>query len=89
VPSPQGIVLSWQPAPRNVHDTMINGPMRYRIYLGRAPRDSETPGLVKETAATRYHLRGLDPGTYYVAVTTLTRDGLESEYSEEVVARLN
>lgn len=81
------IELAWQPP----EDRLSGTPLRqseiagYRIYLGEEPGRYTRTVEVKDSARTQYVLRGLTPGeTYYVALTTLDREGRESPKSAEV-----
>lgn len=81
------IELNWE-APED----RINGaPLRptdiagYRIYIGDAPGSHSRTVEVKDPQKTHHVVRGLEPGkTYYIALTTVDREGRESPKSEEI-----
>jgi len=60
-----------------------------REHVGTESRNYTDAILLPEHEDLRYRIAPLAPGTYYLAMTTLTPDGIESEYSQEMTARLN
>lgn len=80
-----GIQLVWLPTP---------GASSYRIYVGLSPNDlsnhidmDSTRSPQAGSTATSVRLTGLSPGqTYYVAVTALGAEGLESAEKSELVS---
>src|SRR5262245_2386425 len=56
----------------------------YKVYYGTAPRQYTSPTNVGNV--TTYRLTGLDPGTYYIAITAYDASGVEGPYSSELVA---
>jgi fibronectin type 3 domain-containing protein len=81
------IELNWE-APE---DRVNGAPLRptdiagYRIYIGEAPGTHNRTVDIKDPQKTRHVVRGLEPGeTYYIAITTIDREGRESPKSEEI-----
>jgi len=74
----QSVTLAWDPSP----EPEVVG---YRLYWGGASRIYD--GFLEVAApTTQATIPGLEPGTtYFFAVTAFTDEGLESEYSAEVV----
>lgn len=77
----QSVTLAWN---ANT-ETNLAG---YRLYYGTATRSYSgiVPVSAPQTRATVTNLQA--GGTYYFAVTAYTRDGLESDYSDEVSYRV-
>jgi hypothetical protein len=70
-------VLEWDPNP----ESNLGG---YRVYIGEASRSYAQ--TIDTGTRTSQELTNLFPGvTFYFAVTAYDRDGLESDYSEEIV----
>lgn len=85
----RGITLSWQPPTQNADGSPVAADLRYRVHIGTESRTYSDAILLPEHEDLRYRIAPLAPGTYYLAMTTLTPDGIESEYSQEMTARLN
>ncbi len=85
----RGITLSWQPPTQNADGSPVAADLRYRVHIGTESRNYADAILLPEHEDLRYRIAPLAPGTYYLAMTTLTPDGIESEYSQEMTARLN
>jgi len=85
----RGITLSWQPPMQNADGSPIAADLRYRVHVGTESRNYTDAILLPEHEDLRYRIAPLAPGTYYLAMTTVTPDGIESEYSQEMTARLN
>lgn len=68
--------LSWPPSPDG-------GPQWYNVYYGDGPRHYYQ--IVQAGIATNKIISGLTPGSeYFFAVTAVSDDGTESDYSEEL-----
>lgn len=81
------IELEWQ-APK---DRLNGAPLSpadiagYRIYIGEQPGQSKRVVTIDNPRQTEQLLRGLKPGDkYYVAISTVDRQGQESPKSEEI-----
>ena len=85
----RSVTLSWQPPPPNADGTPTPDELRYRIHIGAASRHYTESVMVPDDAGHRFQFEMPAQGTYYLAMTSLTADGLESPYSDEVTARLN
>jgi hypothetical protein len=69
------VTLEWDPNT----ETDLAG---YKIYYGTASGSYSTP--IPIGLQSTYTITGLEPGTYYFAVTAFNSDGLESAFSNEV-----
>jgi hypothetical protein len=81
--------IAWQAPQAKTDGSALASLSGYRIHYGSASRAYSNVVAVSDPALTRYVIRDLAPGTYYVAMTAVAADGLESDYSIETVARLN
>lgn len=77
------ITLSWVAATEREDGSVLEDVGAHRIYWGQEPGDYPHSVLV-EPGITTYVIDGLTPGTYYVAMTTIDEQGLESELSDPV-----
>ncbi len=73
--------LSWAPAdPAAAGTAAVADPVAgYRVYVGTTPDDLRFEASIADPAATGYVVERLPKGTFYYAVTTYTRLGIESE----------
>ena len=84
----EGVIeLGWQPP----QDRLDGAPLRrseiagYRIYVGETPGRHSRTIEIDDPEQTSYLLRGLQPGKeYYVAISTVDREGQESPKSDEI-----
>jgi hypothetical protein len=77
---PGSLTLAWNPVP----DPDVAG---YNLYYGTASRVYTSVVQVEDTAQVT--IMGLRPGvTYFLAVTTVSSSGLESDYSDEITFTL-
>lgn len=75
--------ISWQPPTENVDDSPLTDLSHYRIYVGTVSRSYYRQIDVFDPSATTYDV-GLGPGEYYIAMTAIDADGMESALSNEV-----
>mgnify|MGYP003876145863 CR=1 FL=1 len=83
------IKLAWQLPSTNEDGSAINQVLLTRIYFGRGSRAYQGAYTVPGPGTTKYVLKGLQPGTWYVATTAVDPEGLESVFSDETVALVN
>jgi hypothetical protein len=83
------IKLAWQLPAQNADGSAVAQALGTRIYYGRSSKAYDTNFTVPGKGATRHVLTGLQAGTWYVALTTVDPEGLESDFSEERVALVN
>lgn len=79
------ISLNWTAPEENVDGTELNDLAGFKVYYGdTSPVSKENSQSIDVGDRTDYTFDGLDPGTYYFAVTAYDVSGNESEFSEEV-----
>lgn len=88
-PVQRSLTLSWQPPTHNDDGSPAPAELRYRVHIGRAPRSYFDSILLPAEATNRFEITAPGAGTYYLAITSLAPDGVESPLSDEVTARLN
>jgi len=76
------VTLSWDPPTTNIDGTPITDLAGYKVYYGNSSGTYTSSIDVGNT--TTYTITGLQPGTYYFAVTAYDTSGNESDYSNEV-----
>ncbi|MEL7310226.1 MAG: putative Ig domain-containing protein [Pseudomonadota bacterium] len=80
----RSVTLNWTPPDRREDGTPLDGLSGYRVYYGQVSgvypnrRDISDGGISSAT------VDNLQPGTWYLAITSLDNNGLESELSNEV-----
>ncbi len=81
-PEPGTATLSWVAPTENTDGTPLTDLAGYRVHYGTSS-DALTQTIdVSGATATSLIVTGLDPGTYYFAVTALTSSGQESAPSD-------
>lgn len=88
-PGAGSIKLSWRVPERNADGSVIDVPPRFRIHYGRSSRGYDVAVTLPDPGVSRYELANLDSGTWYLAMTSISAEGLESDLSPEMVARVN
>jgi hypothetical protein len=83
------IKLAWQLPEQNTDGSAVAQALGTRIHYGRRAKTYGASVAVPGKGKTRHVLTGLQAGTWYVALTTVDPEGLESDYSEERVALVN
>ncbi len=76
------VTLSWDPPTTNADGTPLTDLAGYKVYYGNAS-GNYTSNLDVGNVTT-YTVTGLQPGTYYFAVTAYDTSGNESDFSNEV-----
>jgi hypothetical protein len=71
--------LRWTPAEPASGSAASDPVAGYRVYVGTTPDDLHLEASIADPAATGYVVERLPKGTFYYAVTTYTRLGIESE----------
>jgi hypothetical protein len=75
--------LSWQPPSRNMDGSSVARLAGYKIYWGSASGRYTQSATIRDPSATSHRIQ-LEPGTHFFAMTALTSDGTESDYSNEI-----
>ena len=84
----KALTLSWDAPTQNADGTPLLDLRGYRIYYGTTPQvrntvEVDNPGL------TTYVIDNLRAGTYYFAVTSYNRAGVDSLLSSEISATID
>jgi fibronectin type 3 domain-containing protein len=83
------VTLSWQPPALREDGTPLDGSLGgYRVYYGSISRNYTDSIRINDPQVTQQSFQ-LPSGLYYFAMTAVDRDGLESDYSNEVTRRVN
>lgn len=83
------IKLSWRVPETNEDGSPIGLAPTLRIHFGRTSRAYDMTITLPEPGVSRHQLNDLDPGTWYLAMSSINAEGLESKLSPEMVARVN
>ena len=78
----ESLMLSWSAPTTNEDGTPLQDLAGYRLYYGTRSRIYSR--IVTVGSYTSAVLDGLNPGTYYLAVTAYDIYGNESSYSDEI-----
>jgi hypothetical protein len=83
------VTLSWQPPALREDGTPLDDSLAgYRVYYGAFSRNYTDSVSITNPQVTQQSFQ-LPSGLYYFAMTAIDRDGLESDYSNEVTRRVN
>src|SRR5690606_17688356 len=75
--------LSWTAPTQRTDGTPLDDLAGYKVYWGTESRDYTESVQIDNSGVTTYVVENLGPGTYYFALTALSSDGFESDYSNE------
>jgi hypothetical protein len=78
------LTLRWNAPTQNVDGSPLTDLAGYRIYYGTASGDYTETIEINSAGVTSYMLEHLAPGRYFLAMTSVNADALESDYSAEV-----
>jgi hypothetical protein len=78
------LTLSWQPPVTREDGTPLTNLAGYYIYYGRLSGIYDFEIRIDNPGVTTYVVENLDPGTWYLVLSSYDSDGVESEYSNEV-----
>lgn len=90
-PQPGGrpYTLTWRVPDRNEDGTPLATPPRFKIHYGRVSREYDATIELPQPGANRHVFTSLEAGTWFIALTSIGADGLESGFSDEAVAVVN
>lgn len=77
------VTLNWTPPDRREDGSVLDGLSGYRIYYGQVSGVYPNRRNVNDGSISSFTLDNLQPGTWYIAITSLDVNGLESELSNE------
>ena len=60
----------------------------YNVYYGNSPGDYQYKIDNSEVTTDSIYIPDFPGGTYYFVITTVTTDGLESQYSDEITVQI-
>lgn len=84
------ISLAWDPPQTDVEGRPLDDLAGFRLYFGtRSPLVASRDTFVDVGTATSFRLEGLEPDTYFFAISAVDETGNESELSNEVGAELS
>jgi hypothetical protein len=83
------ISLAWTLPDRKEDGSPVAQAPVLRVHYGRQSRGYLDAVTVPQPGVTRYVLTNFDSGTWYVAMTSVDPDGVESAFSNETVAQVN
>jgi hypothetical protein len=87
--SRRAVTLRWQAPDRKEDGSPIGRPPTYRIHYGQESRAYPFEVALTSPGTYRYTFTDLVPGRWYVALTTVDEDGLESDLSDETEIVVN
>ncbi len=87
VTSVKGLALSWSKPDQNEDGTPVSL-VGYRVYYGQQSGQYSNHRDIVDPGATSVNIEVV-PGTYYLVMTAVDRDGQESEHSEELQKVVN
>jgi hypothetical protein len=83
------ISLNWQPPTQNEDGSPLFDLAGYVIHYGTTSGEYDNEILLDNPGLTSHLIENLAPGTYYVAATSFTSSGVESDYSGEIAATVD
>jgi hypothetical protein len=78
------ITLGWNPPTQNADGTPLKDLAGYRIHYGTASGEYTETIEIDSAGMTSYVIDGIAPGRYYLAMTSVNSQDMESDYSAEV-----
>lgn len=77
--------LTWLPPTENVDESAFSDAVGYKIYIGSQPGRYEIVRELRDPGLTEYVIEDVPPGKYYVAMTIVNSENIESPLSNVVV----
>lgn len=74
--------LSWSQPTATANGSRLTNLAGYRVYFGRGQAELTNTAMITSPLKTSYQVTGLGPGLWYFAVSSVTKDGVESDLSE-------
>ncbi|MEL6215679.1 MAG: hypothetical protein AAFQ99_08385 [Pseudomonadota bacterium] len=88
-PTSGNIEVAWTPPTAKVDGTALTDLAGYRFYLGRESGRYSQMVSVNNPGLSRMVLENLEGGTWFVAMTSMRLNGVESDLSNEVAKSTN
>lgn len=86
---PDSSTITWLPPTENVDSSAFTDLVGYKIYIGSEPGRYKTVRMLEDPGLTEYLIEGLPAGKYYVAMTAVNSQNIESPLSNVVVKVVN
>lgn len=83
------VTLNWQPPTENTNGSALTDLSGYTISYGTQPDNYTTTIRLTNPGLTDYVVDNLSPGTYYFTIAAVASDGVQSEPSAPVTAKVN
>jgi len=81
--------ISWQAPLTNTKGESISNLAGYKIYYGTSSTDYTNEVDIQSPGIVDYVIPDLSSQDYYIVVTAYTVDGVESNYSEELIVSID
>ena len=82
--APASFTVSWTPPTRNADGSPLTNLAGYKIYYGTVSGEYNEIIDVNSAGMTSYSIDGIAPGTYFLVMTSVNSDDVESVYSGEL-----
>lgn len=89
LPKQTAVTLTWMPPTQNSDGSTLQDLKGYKIHYGAAPGAYTGVVDIANAGVASYVLDSLPSGLHYIAMTAYNVAGEESDFSTEVMARLN
>ncbi|HEX7060694.1 MAG TPA: putative Ig domain-containing protein [Woeseiaceae bacterium] len=76
--------LSWDPPTQNEDGTALTDLAGYKIYYGMISGEYTEQLVLNQPGVTSYQLNGIAPGKYFLVMTALNSQDMESRHSAEL-----
>jgi hypothetical protein len=78
------VSLSWNPPTKNTDGSSLTNLASTKVYWGPAPSTLSSSTIINNPSAASYVVTGLNPGTWFFAVSAVNAAGAESSLSNVV-----
>lgn len=82
------VTLSWEAPTKRADGTPLTNLAGYYIHYGRMSGVYDYDIKIDNPGITTYVVENLIPGTWYFVLSSYDTDGVESDYSEEIVVEV-
>ena len=82
------VTLSWEAPTQRADGSPLTNLAGYYIHYGRMSGVYDYEIKIDNPGITTYVVEGLTPGTWYFVLSSYDTDGIESDYSEEIVVEV-
>jgi hypothetical protein len=78
------VSLAWTPPTQNEDGSTLTDLSGYKIHYGTASKTYSESVAINSAGITRYELESVPTGKIFIAMTSLSKSGAESDYSREL-----